>query len=347
MKARNAAAFLLAGMFMCGCSADTDAPAMTGSVAAEVPEPEATAVTGGYTPRSGLLKCLYYEDERFQLYDENSTVYDTGSAVLCGVAPHHLAAGHFIAGMYRTAAETDPDIETVVLLAPMHYDSENTLTTSMKGWDTVFGTVECDTEVTELFRSEAGAVCDDYMTEYDHSASSHIPFISRYLPGAKAACLLVSPKESRDIPQRLSKLLYEISRTKKCFFAFSIDFSHYLDPDKAEARDAETLPAVLNGDTAAIERFTNANVDTPYCLSTFVRLSELLGARITKADHSNTYRVGSVPYYSRALFPEGVTSYFVFLSSRSADFPAVSIRFPGISYQFGKRFIQSVRFDRL
>ena len=276
---------------------------------------EETPAAAGYTPHSELLDCLYYSDRDFHIYDERSTIYETKGRVLCAVAPHHLAAGHFIAGMYRTAAETRNDIDTVVLVAPMHYDSANELCTSSRSFATAFGTAETDTEITDMFVSRLGAAKDDYMTEFDHSASSHIPFISYYLPDAKIACLLVSPKESADLPERLSELLYEISEKKSCLFAFSIDFSHYLEPDEAAAHDKETYEAVMSGDTGRIERFTNSNVDTPYCLSTFVRLSEKLGGNIIPADNGNTFTVGSKPY-SRSQFPEGVTSYFVFLCER-------------------------------
>ncbi|MBP5606216.1 MAG: hypothetical protein J6X60_11875, partial [Ruminiclostridium sp.] len=95
-----------------------------------------------------------------------------------------------------------------------------------------------------------------------------------------------------------------------CFFAFSVDFSHYLDPGEADICDNITYEAIKAGNTAAIERFTNDNVDSPLCLSTFVRISRALGADIWKADGGNTWSIGAVPY-SRSQFPDGVTSYFV------------------------------------
>ena len=102
---------------------------------------------------------------------------------------------------------------------------------------------------------------------------------------------------------------------KNCLFVFSIDFSTYLTPQEADIHDGETLEAVLSGDTATIERMTDDNVDSPYCLSTYVRLTEMLDGEITAADNSNTAKVREIPY-SGSLFPEGVTSYFVYISSK-------------------------------
>lgn len=294
-----------------GTPAATETPAATQTITATLSEDSGL---GEYIPRSELLRCLYYDDREFCEYEEKSVIYETGGEPLCGVAPHHLAAGHFIAGLYRTAAEKREKTDTVVLIAPMHYDGRNTLITSAKGWDTAFGAADCDTELAGIFTDELGAVEDDEMVQYDHSASSHIPFIKRYLPGAKVVCLLVSPKEPPDISERIAQVLGKIAETRNCFFAFSIDFSHYLDPDEADRHDAQTLEAVLAGDTGRIARFTNANVDTPYCLNAFIRLSGELGGRIKRADNSNTLRVGELPY-DRTLFPEGVTSYFVFIAS--------------------------------
>ena len=312
MAAALIAAVTLAG---CGNGSVTVTETGAGTAAGYPPAETEEAAPAGYIPHSELLDCLYYSDRDFHIYDGRSTVYETDGKVLCAVAPHHLAAGHFIAGMYRTAAETRDDIETVVLIAPMHYDSQNTLCTSSRSFSTAFGIAGTDTEITDMFVSRLGAANDDYMTEFDHSASSHIPFIKYYLPDAKIACLLVSPKETADLPERLSALLYEISEKRSCLFAFSIDFSHYLEPQEANAHDKETYEAVLSGDTGRIERFTNSNVDTPYCLSTFVRLADKLGGHIISADNGNTFTVGTKPY-SRSQFPEGVTSYFVFLCER-------------------------------
>ena len=314
---------LAAVTMLTGCAAETAQPAVTSaepaltaadtSVAYDASDTAESTLPGGYIPRSEQLDCLYYEDKEFHFYDDKSSAYDIGGDAVCGIAPHHLTAGQYIAGLYKTAALRG-DIETVVLIAPMHYETGNTLTTSKKGWNTVFGTVRNDTEITELFCDRLGAVTDDHMTEYDHSASSHIPFISYYLPDVRVSCLLVSPKETADLPERLTEVLCEAAEMKNCFFAFSIDFSHYLDPDEAELHDTETEKAVLNGDLPTILRFTNSNVDTPYCLSTFVQLSERLGGSVIKADHGNTFTIGILPY-SRTTFPEGVTSYFVFLTS--------------------------------
>lgn len=306
--------FLLCAVLLCGCSGgaapipitETDPPA---AQTTETREPDGETAT----TYSELLECRYFDEEEFFIYDRRGAAYPCGGEVRCGVVPHHLTAGHMISGFFKTAAQ-NADPETVVIVAPMHYPSDHKLCTSETAWATPWGAMETDPEITALFTERLGAVIDDEMLQHDHSASAHIPFARYYFPNAKSACLLVSPNESKDFPERLAALLQEIAELKSCLFVFSIDFSHYLSPEAASLHDSETLGAVLAGDTDAIERMTNDNVDTPYCLSAFVRLSNLLGTEITAADHSNTAEVLDYPY-NEAIFPEGVTSYFVYIAS--------------------------------
>lgn len=284
------------------------------------PLPEAVTVTTetetyeNVKSTSGMLECRHYSESIFQLSDRRGTPYETDGEVLCGVVPHHLTAGYFISGFLKAASESRSNIETVVIVAPLHYESMNGFSTTDKDWVTPFGILETDRELTALFKEKLGAVSDDEMLQYDHSASAHIPFVKYYLPEVKTACLLIAPQRNSSITEETARLLSEIAEKKSCLFLFSIDFSHYLSPEEADYYDEITLDAVLSGDTEKIEAMTNNNVDSPLCLSTYVKLSELLGGRITAADNSNTWEITELPY-NRETFPEGVTSYFAFVTT--------------------------------
>lgn len=313
MKKSRFIAVLAAAILLSGCY-EGEAPANEPSPAEKQSETQALQEEKEDIVSSDMLECRYYSENDFQMYESRAEAYPADGEVLCGVIPHHLTAGHMIAGFYKTASESRSDVETVVIIAPMHYPSENTLCTTENDWAAPFGRLETDSEITAVFKEKLGAPKDDEMMQYDHSVSAHIPFVKKYFPEARAACLLVSPRENEDFPQRLADALSETAKTKSCLFVFSIDFSHYLTSQAADMHDGETLEAVLSGDTAAIERMTNDNVDSPYCLSAYVRLTEMLDGEITAADNSNTAKVRELPF-SGSLFPEGVTSYFVYISS--------------------------------
>lgn len=299
-------------MVLCGCSAEKTAelpPQTTTVVITEV-----SAEQPEFTDYSSLSECIYYNEDMFHIYTNRTEEYSAESKILCGVAPHHLTAGHMMAGLYEAAASSRNDVETVVICAPLHYTQMGKTCTVSTGWNTAFGVLENDDELSEMFVSRLNAKENQELMEYDHAVSSHVPFIKYYFPDAKAACLLISPEEDRDFPEKLADTLYEMSEKKNCLFVFSIDFSHYLTPIEAENCDKETLDAVMSGNTEAIEAMGNDNVDTPYGLSAFVRLSQKLGGEISAADNSHTQKIVGLPY-NEANYPEGVTSYFVFLTT--------------------------------
>lgn len=315
MKQIKIIALAIAAILLCGCSRENNEVLTSTDLSAPVSETVQTDeenILG-----SDMLECRYYSENDFLLYDSRGEKYPVSGEVLCGVVPHHLTAGHMISGFFKAAAESRPDVETVVIVAPMHYtsDNTNTLCTTEANWAAPYGGLETDREITALFTDRLGAAADDEMMQYDHSASAHIPFVKYYFPDAKSACLLVSPREKEDFPQKLAEVLAEAAEMRNCLFVFSIDFSHYLTPQEADIRDSETLEAVLSGDTESIEHMTDNNVDSPYCLSTYVRLTKMLDGEIIAADNSNTSKVREIPY-SGSLFPEGVTSYFVYISSK-------------------------------
>lgn len=263
---------------------------------------------------SRLLSCNFYDDSSFIMWDNKANDYPSDKAVLAGVVPHHLTAGHLISGFFRAASKSREEVETVVIIATSHYEGRNTLYTTFSDWASPFGTVETDRDIAEAFCDKLGAVTDDERLEADHAAASHIPFVKHYFPEAKTACLLVAPSYDMKTPQRIAEALDSLPDKEKYLFLFSIDFSHYLTPEEADSRDMITRKAVEDKDYRRIEGFKNDNVDSPFCLSAYLRLSELLGGEVTEADNSNTMKIIGTPY-SKEVYTEGVTSYFVYLTS--------------------------------
>ncbi len=262
-----------------------------------------------------LLSCDFYDERTFAVHDKISEPYDIDGKLLGGVVTHHLLAGKMIAGFFKSAAENRGDeIETVVIVAPMHYPEEDMLCTSVQSWQTPYGKTETDRELTERFVSELGAAEDSEMLVRDHSASSLLPYVKYYLPDAKVACLLVSGRADKAVPKKTAELLKEMSEDKSCLFVFSIDFSHYLPPEKTEDMDKITLEAVLSRDLDSISEMTDDNMDSPRCMCTFLELMDMLDGTVHDADHGNSLSMSDVPY-TKATFGEGLTSYFVFIGT--------------------------------
>lgn len=296
-------------ILLCGC--DGGRAEVTDTVTAtDFPVAEEPAETTPPIPERKLASS-HFDADGFNLHISMAEVYAADEEILCGTVPHHILAGRLIAGFLKTAAVSREKTDTVVIVGTMHYTKDSPLCTSLKSWDTPFGVLECDRELTEKIIDVTGAETDDDMAEQDHAVAALVPYVKYYFPDSEIAFLLVDNKAAEDTPQRLAEMLMEMSGEKNCLFVFSADFSHYLDPWDTEMRDNETLSAVMASDYERIGAMTDDNVDSPHVLGTFMRLSEAAGREISLLDHSNSLLISGVPYNERT-YSEGLTSYFVF-----------------------------------
>lgn len=311
-------AVLSLSLIMTGCSGaevneeitsiQTAAPSVTGQDV-QTYKPVTAAPT-----KKSLLECRFFMEEDFYEDVMPLNTYETDGTIICATIPHHLLAGDMIASVFRTAV-AQRDIDTVVIVSPIHEPEGFSVCTSLLSWDTPFGVLETDQELSQRFIDRLGAEASDYMVQKDHSASSIIPYVKYFLPEAKTACVLMSKGAHESFPSALSEILAEYESKKNCLFLFATDFSHYLQPYQADEMDEQTRMAVFSKDYHTISAMTNSHVDSPHSLETFVRLSERLSLPVNELDSSNTlHKTGNT--YDPAFFPEGVTSYLVFAGCR-------------------------------
>lgn len=290
----------------CGCKNDS-----YNDIGAEIPVTEVSAMP--IIPKSKPLTCPYYDRNSFSNHISAAADYSYEGEIFCGTVPHHLLAGRLIAGFLQTAAssrnQTDTVTDTVIVTATMHFTEDNPLCTSLCDWETPFGTMECDTQLTEAIMAETGAVCDDDMASLDHGISALVPYLKYYFPDSKIAFVLVDNMADKDTPDRLAELYSSFD--KDCLFLFSADFSHYLPAHDTEKHDLETIEAVAEMNYEKVAAMTDDNVDSPYVLGTFMRLAEKGGAAPTLLDRSNSMLISGVPYSEKA-YPDGLTSYMVY-----------------------------------
>lgn len=299
-----AKAAVLTAALLCGCSAEDTAE----SVYLDEPVTEYTDPAPQET--YPLLDCNFYIERDFRVYTAAPKEYNISGELLCGTVPHHLTGGQLISSFFYTAAENRGDVDTIIIVGTKHYKEGGAFVTSKCGWQTPFGVMENDTEVTARLM-DAGAAEQDSSMEEDHAVSSLIPFAKYYFPDAKVSAVLVGVNADKKVPEKLSAALSELYGEKKILTVFSVDFSHYLQPRDTAEHDEETRRAVLAGDLSAVSAMTDSNMDSPYCIGTFMRLTEQLGGSIAELDHSNSLEMSGLTY-SAAAFPEGLTSYFIF-----------------------------------
>lgn len=297
-----------------GCAGGADireAPAV--SEPASAMEPVSTMEPASGSPAE--MRCLYYERELFLSAMSAPRAYEREGRLAAGMIPHHLLASDMIAGFFRMAAEDPEGYDTVLFVSPSHFpeNCESDVVTAVGNWKTPYGTVEYDAELTEalLRGAETGAENNPAAMEADHGVAGLVPFVAYYLPETKVAACLLSNKLDRQRLAAVWEQVAELCAGGRVLLVASVDCSHYLTPDEAARRDAETAEAIEALDFPRLLSFSDANVDSPQALTTFLKGAQAVGGRLRRLDHSGSGE--KLPHaLSNPIYRDGVTTYFVY-----------------------------------
>lgn len=262
---------------------------------------------------SSMLTCDYYKEEDFQRSVQQSRPYQTENGqggLAAGVVPHHLLAGTMIASFFDMAAACG-EYDTIVLVAPSHYPTGNKVITSSKGWQTPFGVLENDADITSrLTQSKVQATIDNVSMQRDHAVSGLIPYLKYYFPQSKVCAALIDNRcDWQRVGAIADELLY-ISKSKSILLVCSIDFSHYLMPRQAYEKDVITQEAIQSFDYQKISHFTDDHMDSPESLGVFLQFAHRRGTEnITVLDHSGSDKILKI-HESDPIYKDGITTYF-------------------------------------
>lgn len=163
--------------------------------------------------------------------------------------PHHLLARDLMAQAFGLVAGHSYD--RVILLSPDHFflgDTDISVTT--QAFDTVFGTLKADAAVSEALRGLPAVGTGSFFYR-EHGINALTPFIKYHFPDAAFTAITfkgASMKEDlRAVADALEPLLKD-----RTLIVQSTDYSHFLTPSDAKAKDQETLRLIASGDADAI-----------------------------------------------------------------------------------------------
>lgn len=266
-------------------------------------------------PPGAQLRCLYYERELFLGAMAAPRSYQSEGRLAAGMVPHHLLASDMIAGFFRLAAEDAQGYDTVLFVSPSHFPENcgSDVVTAGGSWQTPYGLVENDAAVTDrlLQNTAIGAEDNPAALEADHGVAGLVPFVAYYLPGAKVASCLLSNKLDRNRLAAVRGQIADICAGGRVLLVASVDCSHYLFPEEAALRDIETAEAIESMDLQRILSFSDANIDSPQALTTFVQSAQTAGAQLRQLDHSSSAE--KLPHaISNPIYQEGITTYLVY-----------------------------------
>ncbi len=254
-------------------------------------------------PEEGI-KCAYYNEKDFSAslkIAEN--VKPQSNNIRGGIVPHHLLADGMIASFFKALSGNKYDY--IVVVAPNHKRiGKSSINTTKKSWSTPFGTLNSSKDIIESFIKEGLAAENPALMEEEHSVSSLIPYIKYYFPDSKIIPLIIHGNYGLANSKNLGRIINKKMSDKDYLMIASIDFSHYLTPEKADKMDEITLKAIQERNLNAISRMSNDNLDSPPSLMTFLTIMDGIGA--TKSDilgHDNSARISKQQSTS-------TTSYF-------------------------------------
>ena len=296
-----------------------NSPAASPETGAET-SPAASPETEAEPPPAGrpLLRCLYFDDQLVGGGIRAAKKYEAPGELTAGMIPHHLLASDMIAGFFELASRQEEPFDRVLIVSPSHFPENcpSDVVTARADWDTPYGVLSLDEETAEALLADDVIAASDApaAVEADHGAAGLIPFVKKYLPGARVSVCLLS---NRLPPQRLEavqKAIAALREEGRILVVASADCSHYLTPDQAVLRDEETARAIEGWDFARIFTFGDSNVDSPQAVTTFLRAAQDKGAALTRLDHASSQDM--LPHaLSNPVYREGITTYYVYAAT--------------------------------
>lgn len=258
-----------------------------------------------YAVNSKMLNIKTITGAEFKNSVQNPREYYFSEKVSAGVVPHHTTAAELISGFFEACSEKGV-YDTIIIISPNHEGDLAGVVTSLSGFNTGSG-VYCDTDIiNEVCENFDNITLNDERMEAEHSASVLMPYVNYYFPKAKVAPFLVSRTLSMDETLLLAETIENAAKNseKKVLLLCSIDFSHFLSPEKAALNDIKTKEAILSKDYLQIHNFSNNFVDSPASLIIFLHYLESLGKSLIIIDNTDS------SYFLRQRMIE-TTTYFV------------------------------------
>lgn len=209
------------------------------------------------------------------------------AATIGGVVPHHALAEEMILEFYERLRAIDPQPTRVILLGPDHFNAGKTpVTLSGADWETPSGTLSADVELMRSLLNAQTAARQDELFAREHSITTHIPLIRKYLKNSTILPLMIQLRVTDIHLLALRKQLLEFLQTGGLLI-LSMDFSHYKTPEEADVEDAKSLASIKN---FTVKR--GLDIDCPRGAALFLGIMRELGStNLSVLRHENSGRL--------------------------------------------------------
>ncbi len=202
-----------------------------------------------------------------------------------GIVSHHLpTASPLIDNFYFQLKKNRPNIKTFVVIGPDHSERcRHKFGVSDADITTMYGSIAADKKLVKRIEV-AGAKIENHCFEGEHAIGVQANYIRKFFPQAKIAPILLSfaAKQSD-----FSGLVNELEKNRADIFVLaSVDFTHYMDVQQAEAIDAISLK-MINGLEGG--SFSLKQIDSPATIKAVLCLARRLRLQAEVVEHKNSF----------------------------------------------------------
>ncbi len=195
-----------------------------------------------------------YKDKNFFLSvikQTEQTSWENYENVTGITVPHHLLAKDLIAQTFQKISSNQ--YKTVILLSPDHFNGGTTpFSTTVKSFETVFGTLETDKNLVQKILSENSLISKSDLFKREHGIHTETPFIKHHFPNASMVPLAIRIDSTKEQLDSLYKTLVQNISPSSTLIVQSTDFSHYLPKSEADQKDRDTIAVIKSADPAQI-----------------------------------------------------------------------------------------------
>jgi MEMO1 family protein len=190
------------------------------------------------------------------------------SGAVSFVAPHagYAYSGATAAHTFKAMLESHRrrKFDAVVVIGPNHTGYGKPISVSLRDWETPFGTVRNDTELSEAIIDRSEYICEDEDAHsYEHSVEVELPFIQRALGDVRCVFICMGD-QSRDACALLSDAVRGAARGmgRRIAVLASSDFDHYEPAAVAKEKDMRAIRAIEKLDVYGFEEALSKSRDT-------------------------------------------------------------------------------------
>lgn len=180
-----------------------------------------------------------------------------------GVVNHHTLASDLLADFFVKLARCRPDLQTVIILSPDHFQAgQAPFVTHLTSYRTSGEDVLVQSSsVQRLLKIAPFGRVDVHPFLREHGVGALVPFLHQVLPHASVVPVDIEGRITAEDSRAIERWLQEELKDPHTFVLVSSDMSHYLSEVRAQRNDQETMRAFQQQDSHFFFRVSDGYTD--------------------------------------------------------------------------------------